>query len=130
MSAYAHRISVILTHSGAKSQDFRRLNQLGVCMSHGETIKKQKEMARTHDSAVLVWKKEVEFSKKCVLLLQEIKKHQVPVMGEDDMDVDVCLGSVPSNNCQVRALYRTCVLQMPTGNQRRASHHGEHRANR
>ena len=37
MSAYAHRISVILIHSGAKSQDFRRLNQLGICMSHGET---------------------------------------------------------------------------------------------
>ena len=91
MSAYAHRISVILIHSGAKSQDFRRLNQLGICMSHGETIKKQKEMARAHDAAVLIWKKEVEFSKKCMLLLQEIQKRQVPVFEEDDMEVEIIL---------------------------------------
>ena len=89
MTAYAHRISVILIHSGAKSQDFRRLNQLGICMSHGETIKKQKEMARAHDAAVLIWKKEVEFSKKCMLLLLEIQKRQVPVFEEDDMEVEI-----------------------------------------
>ena len=91
MSAYAHRISVILIHSGAKSQDFRRLNQLGICMSHGETIKKQKEMARAHDAAVLIWKKDVEFSKKCMLLLQEIQKRQVPLFEEDDMEVEIIL---------------------------------------
>ena len=91
MSAYAHRISLILIHSGAKSQDFRRLNQLGIFMSHGETIKKQKEMARAHDAAVLIWKKDVEFSKKCMLLLQEIQKRQVPVFEEDDMEVEIIL---------------------------------------
>ena len=48
-------------------------------------------MARAHDAAVLIWKKEVEFSKKCMLLLQEIQKRQVPVFEEDDMEVEIIL---------------------------------------
>ena len=43
MSPPAYRISVILLHSGAKSQDFTRLNNLGICMSHASTISKQKQ---------------------------------------------------------------------------------------
>ena len=31
LSAVAHRISAILIHSGAKSSDFTRLNELGIC---------------------------------------------------------------------------------------------------
>ena len=91
MSAFAHRVSVVLLHSGAKSHDFMRLNRLGICMSHKETISKQKEMAKAHDSSVLIWKRELELSKKCELLLREIKSKQVPVYAEDDMEVEVLL---------------------------------------
>ena len=37
-------------------------------MSQTETISKQKEMAKAHDSSVLLWKSELELSKKCDLL--------------------------------------------------------------
>ena len=93
MSALAYRISVILLHSGAKSQDFTRLNRLGISMSHKSTIAKQKEMAKEHDSLVLTWKNEIETVKKCESLLQEVKEKQVPVpvetSDENDMEIDV-----------------------------------------
>jgi hypothetical protein len=63
MSALAHRVSVILLHSGAKRRDFLRLNRLGICMSHSETIKKQKEMGKSHDIQALMWKSEIEINK-------------------------------------------------------------------
>ena len=69
MSALAYRISVILLHSGAKSQDFTHLNNLGICMSHASTISKQKQMAKEHDSLVCTWKNTLEAAKKCELLL-------------------------------------------------------------
>ena len=113
VSAYAHRISVILIHSGAKSQDFRRLNQLGIFMSHGETIKKQKEMARAYHAAVLIWKKEVEFSKKCMLLFQEIQKRQVPVFEEDDMEgeiiLDLSLPTISSKEHYTEQAFAKCL---------------------
>ena len=62
MSAY--RISSILLHSGAKTTDFTRLNRLGICMSHKETVKKQAEMCENYDGKVLLWK-EVEKEKAC-----------------------------------------------------------------
>ena len=60
MSALAYRISVILLHSGAKSQDVTNLNCLGISMSHKSTIAKQKEMAKEHASLVLTRKNEIE----------------------------------------------------------------------
>ena len=72
MSALAYRISVVLLHSGAKSQDFTRLNHLGICMSHASTISKQKQMAKEHDSLVCTWKMDLEAAKKCELLLMEV----------------------------------------------------------
>ena len=47
ISAFAHRVSVILLHSGGKSHDFTRLNTLGICKSHTETISKQGRTAIT-----------------------------------------------------------------------------------
>ena len=70
LSAVAHRISAILIHSGAKSSDFSRLNRLGICMSHDQTIKKQVEMGKSYDAQILSWKEEVEsreLSKICSL---------------------------------------------------------------
>ena len=65
MSAFAYRISSILLHSGAKTTDFTRLNRLGICMSHKETVKKQTEMGENYDEKVLLWKEEVEKEKAC-----------------------------------------------------------------
>jgi hypothetical protein len=96
MSAYAHRVSTILLHSGAKSRDFMRLNRLGISMSHSESIKKQKEMGKSHDIKVLMWKNEAELNKKCVLLLEEIRNKQVPVFEEDDMELEVTIHSSES----------------------------------
>ena len=93
MSALAYRISVILLHSGAKSQDFTRLNHLGICMSHDATIGKQKEMSREHDSLILSWKSDIQEAKNCERLLREVKDKQVPSPAESrderDMDIDV-----------------------------------------
>ena len=91
MSALAYRISVVLLHSGAKSQDFTRLNHLGICMSHAATISKQKQMAKEHDSLVCTWKNDLEAAKKCELLLMEVQEKQVPApmaIGDDDMEID------------------------------------------
>lgn len=91
MSALAYRISVVLLHSGAKSQDFTRLNQLGICMSHSAPISKQKQMAKEHDSLVCPWKNNLEAAKKCEFLLLEVQEKQVPApMTNDDdaMEID------------------------------------------
>ena len=91
MSAHAYRTSVILLHSGAKSQDFTRLNRLGICMSHGATIAKQKEMSKQHDSLVLTWKKDIEAAKKCELLLKEVQDKQIPapvLTSDNSMEID------------------------------------------
>ena len=63
MSAFAYRMSSILLHSGAKSADFTRLNRLGICMSHQETVRKQKEMGESFDARVLQWKEAAEKEK-------------------------------------------------------------------
>lgn len=93
MLALAYRISVILLHSGAKSQDFTRLNCLGISMSHKSTIAKQQEMAKEHDSLVLTCKNKIETAKRCESLLQEVKEKQIPVpvetSDENDMEIDV-----------------------------------------
>lgn len=80
MSALAYQISVILLHSGAKSQDFTSLNHLGICMSHGSTIAKQKEMSKEHDSLALTWKNNLEAAKKYELLPNKIQDKEVPTV--------------------------------------------------
>lgn len=65
---------------------------LGICMSHGATIAKQKEMSKQHDSLVLTWKKDIEAAKKCELLLKEVKEKQIPAPVETNdssaMEID------------------------------------------
>ena len=43
LSAVTHRICAILIHSSAKSSDFTRLNQLGICMSYHQKNHKASE---------------------------------------------------------------------------------------
>ena len=76
LSAVAHRISAILIHSGAKSSDFTRLNRLGICMSHDQTIKKQVEMGKSYDAKILSWKQEVESRELSKKLLSEVTQKQ------------------------------------------------------
>lgn len=103
MPALAYRISVVLLHSGAKSQDFTRVNRLGICMWHPCTIAKQKEMANEHDSLVVTWKREIEAAKKCESLLKDVKEKQVPTTvetsDEKDMEIDVYNVSQPVLFC-------------------------------
>ena len=63
MSAFAYRISSILIHSGAKTTDFTTLNRLGICMSHQETVRKQKEMGQNFGARVLEWEEAAEKEK-------------------------------------------------------------------
>ena len=58
-------------------------------MSHSETIKKQKEMGKSHDAVVLMRKSEIEVIKRCELFLREMKSNQVPVSEDNDMALGV-----------------------------------------
>jgi hypothetical protein len=92
MSALAKRISIILMHSGVKSQDFTRLQRLGISTSHKDSIRIQKAFSDRHDSKVLVWKDRIESQQKSKLLLREVKEKQFKQLlsprTDDDMDVD------------------------------------------
>lgn len=116
MSALAHRVSVILLHSGAKSRDFLRLNRLGICMSHSETIKKQKEMGKSHDIQALMWKSEIEINKRCELFLREIKSNQIPVFEDNDMAYDVIINTSESTLSSYRyyskQVYDICMAAL------------------
>ena len=89
MSALVSRISVILLHSGAKSQDFTGLNRLGVSLSHKQSIGLQKSMGNNFDGKVLHWKKNTEDLLGARALCKEIMAKQIPVFSEDDMELEV-----------------------------------------
>ena len=65
MSALAYRISAILFHSGANYEDIVRLNRLGVCMSPSRMVNLQRQMGKSFDAKVLLWKNDAE--KNCPL---------------------------------------------------------------
>ena len=46
MSAFAKRVSAVFMHSGAKVNDFMRLNHLDICMSHDQVIHDQVEASK------------------------------------------------------------------------------------
>ena len=90
-SAYLTRNTVILQHGGCKAQDISRLNRLGICSSHDTSIRVQNRMGEAFDEDIIEWKEDIEETKQKILLLEEVKKVQVPVIGEDDMEVDVAI---------------------------------------
>ena len=90
-SAYLTRNTVILQHGGCKARDISRLNQLGICSSHKTSIRVQNRMGEAFDEDITEWKEDIEETKKNIRLLEEVKKAQVPVIGEDDMEVDVSI---------------------------------------
>lgn len=77
MSALATRISTVLLHSGAKSRDFTRLNKLGVCMSHKQSIRHQVLLGKQFDSPVLHWKSSIEEYMEALHLISEIRARQI-----------------------------------------------------
>ena len=83
MSALAYRMSTILFHSGAKSEDISRMNKLGVCMSPDSTVEFQRKMGENCRSKVLKWKSEIEVKKLALLLLEEVRGK----LGDEDTAV-------------------------------------------
>ena len=73
MSAFAKRISTVLVHTGAKADEFIRLNRLGICTSHKQVIRDQVEMGSQHDVKVLMWKSAIEERKGTFLLIEELQ---------------------------------------------------------
>ena len=89
MSALVSRISVILLHSGAKTQDFARLNRLGISLSHNQSIRLKTSMGKYFDGKVLHWKKRREDLLAARSLCKEIMEKQIPMLDEDDMELEV-----------------------------------------
>ena len=48
-------------------------------------------MGEAFDEDIIEWKEDIEETKQKILLLEEVKKVHVPVIGEDDMEVDVAI---------------------------------------
>ena len=48
-------------------------------------------MGEAFDEDIIDWEKDIEKTKQKILLLEEVKKVQVPVIGEDYMEVDVAI---------------------------------------
>ena len=74
MSALAYRMSTILFHSGAKSEDISRMNKLGVCMSPESTVEFQRKMGENCQCKVLKWKSTIENNKMALLFLEEVQR--------------------------------------------------------
>ena len=89
MSALASCISVILLLSGAKTQDFTRLNKLGVSMSHRQSICLQTAMGHNFDGKVLQWKKNREDVLGAMNPCHEVMSKQIPMFQEDDMELEI-----------------------------------------
>ena len=74
MSALAYRMSTILFHSCAKSEDISRMNKLGVCMSPESTVEFQRKMGENCQCKVLKWKSRIENNKMALLFLEEVQR--------------------------------------------------------
>ena len=74
MSALAYRMSTILFHSGAKSEDISRMNKLEVCMSPESTVEFQRKMGENCQCKVLKWKSTIENNKMALLFLEEVQR--------------------------------------------------------
>lgn len=107
MSAVAHRISAVLVHSGSKSSDFTRLNRLGLCMSHDETIKKQLRLGEHHDAKVQSWKNKVESREEAKNLLCEIVEKQCEP--HEDESVDFSQGALEAYSSFTEKAFKKCA---------------------
>ena len=90
-SALHYRISTMLFHSGVKHEDLGRLNRLGVCMSPDAMVRAQNTMSKQLEGKVIVWKNTTQENKVALLLSEEVRRRQVPVRVESDMEVNVGL---------------------------------------
>ena len=104
----AHRVSTILLHNGVKSRDFLLLNSLGICMSYSNTIKKQKEMGKSHDALALMWESDIEVNKRCELFLRGIKSNQVMTWFFLDVIIDTSESILRSYHYYSKKVYDIC----------------------
>lgn len=87
MSTHAKRVSTVLVHSGAKANDFTRLNHLGICTSHKQLIRDQVDASQSQDSTVLMWKKSSEERNGALSLIEEILGKQMPETPHNDINL-------------------------------------------
>lgn len=87
MSALAYRISAILFHSGANYEDIVRLNRLGVCMSPSRMVNLQRQMGKSFDAKVLLWKNDAEKKLSALRFLEDISCSQL-AREDSDMNLD------------------------------------------
>ena len=88
MSALAYRISAILFHSGVNYEDIVRLNRLGVCMSPSRMVNLQRQMGKSFDAKVLLWKNDAEKKQLSALyFLHDISSSQL-AREDSDMNLD------------------------------------------
>ena len=61
----------------------------------------QRRMGENFDSKILFWKKSIETNKSTVKFLEEVQEKQIPILQEDDMELDV-QNVVSIMECDVR----------------------------
>ena len=112
VSALISQISVILLHRGAKTQDFTRLDQLGISLSHKQSIHLQTSMGNNFKGKVLHWKKTREDLLASRSLCKEIMETQISMLGEDDMELEIWCGykaySV-NTHCALMYVVKSCT---------------------
>ena len=69
MSCLPYLVSISLYHSGAKKQLYKRLNKMGLSMSHRMTLIKVGQLAEQCEKDVCKWKSDVE---------ENSERHEVP----------------------------------------------------
>ena len=60
MSCLPYIVSIALYHAGAKKRTYKRLNRMGLAMSHRMTLVKIDELAKRNDKKLLQWKSDVQ----------------------------------------------------------------------
>ena len=113
MSALAYRISAVLFHSGVGYDDMRRLNRMGISMSPDMMINLQRQMGKSYNSKIQVWKNTIETNMSTVEFLQEVKENQVKDCNADDMDIDTQI-DLTDNSVNAYSSYTPEVLQQAT----------------
>ena len=113
MSAFEKRISTVLVHTGAKEDDFTRLNRLGICSSHKQVICDQVEMGSQHDVKVLMWKCAIEERKRTLPLIEEIQSQAASMDAPVDMSQTALEGKYFYSELSFNKL--SCLLHRKDG---------------
>ena len=81
ISCLPYLVSISLYHSGAKKELYKRLNEMGLSMSHRMTLIKVGQLAEQCDKDVCKWKSDVE---------ENSERHEVPYqITGDNLDLQI-----------------------------------------